>query len=171
MSVPNANLTHLAMTLLSHFDLEVASLEQLVAALEEMRQALIESSLARMESARSRQAVLTEQLAALRATRAGHVEAAAAALRIPPGDFTVRALTARLPGTLARHLDAARERTRDLALRADALARRNAALTRHCLAYVRERLEDLSSEVVIGRYSANGKAVEPPRSSIIAVQG
>ena len=168
---PHPTLQRIGLSLLAHFDLESRALEQLSSAMEELRQALLEAALPRVEAARARQAVVTEQLTALRSARAGHVQAAAAALRIAPADFQVRKLAARLPGGLARQLDTARERLRALAVTTDAQARRNATLASHCLAYVRERLDELSTEVAIGRYSAEGKTIEPPRTSIIVVQG
>lgn len=169
MSQPD--LHRLALSLLAHLDREAEALEEVASALAELRRALLDSSLPEAESARERHAALAERIAALRMARERHVQAAAEALQVPATEFTVRALAARLPEELAGRLKAARERLRGLAESSDALARRTAALARHGLEFVKERLDEMSCVIVIGRYSASGKAVDPPRSSLIAVQG
>lgn len=164
-------LTHVAETLLDHLTQESAVLEDVLALLTDLNQALRQAALARVEANHAKQLVLAARLEAIRQARAEQVRVAAAVLGIPPEQFTVGQLVARLPIKAARVLDGGRRRTRDLATKVHALNRRNALIAGTGLSWVRERIEDLSNEIVIGRYGATGKTLEAPRSSLIVVQG
>jgi hypothetical protein len=136
-----------------------------------MNEALRKVSNLEIEEARGQQMKLSLQLEGLRAVRAEKIKSAAMVLGIPPQEFTIRALIARLPGQLGGQLDLVRERTRQLACKVDDLNRRNSTLAGHCLAFVRERLVGLTGENTIGRYSASGRTVDAPHNSFIQVQG